>query len=64
MKTEYVIWGITATGTDEQPLFTKAADMGEAENVKKILETKYDCKKCRIQIIDGSIPDFTKTLNI
>lgn len=63
MKNEYVIWGISPTGTDEQPLFTKASDMGEAEKVKTILETKYGCTKCRIQIIDGTIPDFSKTIN-
>ena len=66
---EYVIWGLTKNqvanlNLNEQPLYTKAKSMDEARKVMRILEEKHDCHAMRIQIIDGSIPDFTKTINI
>ena len=65
---EYVIWGLTANQVvdldlNEQPLYTKATSMDEARKVMQILEEKHDCHAMRIQVIDGSIPDFTKALN-
>ena len=66
---EYVIWGLTANQVvdldlNEQPLYTKAKSMDEARKVMRVLEEKHDCHAMRIQVIDGSIPDFTKAINI
>ena len=64
---EYVVWGLTAeqvlnSDLDEQVLYTKAKSMREARKVMEILKDKHDCYAMRVQVIDGSIPDFTKTL--
>jgi hypothetical protein len=64
---EYVIWGLTADQVvdldlNEQPLYTKAKSMREAHKVMSILEKKHNCHAMRIQVIDGTIPDFAKTL--
>ena len=66
---EYVIWGLTVNQVvdldlNEQPLYTKAKSMDEARKVMRVLEEKHDCHAMRIQVIDGSIPDFTKAINI
>jgi hypothetical protein len=65
---EYVIWGLTANQVadldlNEQPLYTKATSMDEARKTMQILKEKHDCHAMRIQVIDGSIPDFTKAIN-
>ena len=64
---EYVIWGLTANQVadldlNEKPLYTKATSMDEARKIMRILEEKHDCHALRIQVIDGSIPDFTKAI--
>jgi hypothetical protein len=62
---EYVIWGLTADQTDklhEQPLYTNATSMEQARKVMRILAEKHNCHAMRIQVIDGTIPDFAKTL--
>ena len=64
---EYVIWGLTADQVidldlNEQPLYTKAKSMREARKVMRILEEKHNCYATRVQVIDGSIPDFAATI--
>jgi hypothetical protein len=62
---EYVIWGLTADQSDklhEQPLYTQAKSMEQASKVMRILKEKHNCHAMRVQVIDGSIPDFAKTL--
>lgn len=64
---EYVIWGLTADQVidldlNEQPLYTKAKSMREARKVMRILEEKHNCHAMRVQVIDGSIPDFAATI--
>jgi hypothetical protein len=62
---EYVIWGLTADQSDklhEQPLYTQAASMEQARKVMRILKEKHNCHAMRVQVIDGLMPDFTKTL--
>ena len=64
---EYVIWGLTKDQTDklhEQPLYTQAENMDQARKAMTILETKYECHSMRIQVIDGSIPDFAASVNL
>jgi hypothetical protein len=70
MKTEFIIWGIDAAkgGTIEDILHTTCETYQEAKNCIQILEKKYGCKNCRIQIIDFSQPvnfanEFAKTVN-
>lgn len=59
MNTEFVIWGIPAGECDEQLLYTKATTRQQAEQVKRILETKKGCTEVRIQSVDLDIaPDF------
>jgi len=67
MQNEYVIWGLTADQVveldlNEQPLYTKAKSMREARKVMRILEEKHNRHAMRVQVIDGTIPDFAKTL--
>lgn len=59
MKNEYIIWGIKPENNFEEILYTKATNLGQAEIVCFMLETKYQCKKCRIQILDFNT-DFNK----
>lgn len=64
MKKEFVIWGIAPNMTDEDILFTNASTLEEAQRIISILTNKYNCKNCRIQIIDFTTGiDFTKTIN-
>jgi hypothetical protein len=64
---EYVIWGLTAeqvlqSDLNEQVLYTKAKSMREARKAMSILEEKHNCHAMRVQVIDGSIPDFAATI--
>ena len=64
---EFIIWGLTENQVDtidEQPLYTKATSMDAAKTVMRILKEKHNCHSMRIQVIDGSISDFTKAINI
>jgi len=36
--------------------------MREARKVMRILEEKHNCHAMRVQVIDGTMPDFAKTL--
>lgn len=64
---EYAIWGIP-NGSSEETLLVAMpggkpiTDKSVAENLKALLETAHGCKNCRIQELDGSAPDFAKTL--
>ena len=54
---EYVIWGIPKNENYETLLMEKfegkhITDLNMAKRLKEILETKYECKKVRIQTID------------
>jgi len=51
---EFIVWGIPEGKKDEEILTTKAENMQQAKNVIKVLEKKYNAKKCRIQVIDLS----------
>jgi hypothetical protein len=65
MKNEYIIWGIAPGQKHEDILFTNAQNLAEAKKVVSILESKHNCKNCKIQIIDFSQKiDFSKTLNL
>lgn len=58
MKKEYVIWGVPKDKTEEEILFTEAQTKVEADKVIEVLQEKYGCTNCRIQVID-----FTKDFN-
>lgn len=52
--TEYVIWGISGSDSDEQILLTeikgkKIASLDQARSLAKLLETKYGARETRIQ---------------
>ena len=49
---EYYIWGIKENRKDEQILYSKCKNKKEGLKVIKILENKYNCSNCRIQIIN------------
>ena len=54
MKT-FTIWGIPPHKKyTEDILFTKARTIAEASKACEILETEYNCRNCRIQIINLS----------
>ena len=54
IKEEYVIWGVPPGKRDEEILYTKAKSMSEANRIRKVLESKYNCTKTRVQTIDLS----------
>ena len=65
LQNEYVVWGLTAAQSDklhEQPLYTQATSMEQARKVMEILSNKHGCHAMRVQVIDGTMPDFAKTL--
>lgn len=67
METEYIVWGLTKEQNDklqEQPLYTKAARLEQANKAMEILSKKYGCHAMRIQVIDGTLLDFAEALNI
>ena len=66
--TEYVIWGIAPGDPDEQILLTThggkpITSQATADALAIVLTTRHHCRECRIQAIDGSLPDFAATLN-
>ncbi|UUV43727.1 hypothetical protein RCKEEF_87 [Rhodobacter phage RcKeef] len=61
MQAEYVIWGKEKGKTDaldEVPLYTKAESMEQAERVMTILEREHGCHSMRVQVLDGTLPNF------
>jgi hypothetical protein len=66
-KKEYVIFGKVGNSKYEQLLVSEHANISslkEAKQIVEYLETKKNCKQCRIVILDGyEIPNFTKTIN-
>lgn len=66
MKKEYIIWGLKPGNNFEEILYTKAENLEQAKTVVYMLETRYDCKKCRIQILDFNTDirkDFINAIN-
>ena len=64
---EYIVWGLTADKTDkldELPLYTNAKTKQEAEKVMAILASKHGCHAMRIQVLDGSMPNFGASVAI
>ena len=58
---EYVIWGKPENSKNDSLLLTsingeKITDLKTAKKYQQILETKYNCKNCRIQEIDFTKP--------
>ena len=49
---EFYIWGVKDKEKDESILYTKCKNKEECLRVIKILENKYKCSDCRIQIMD------------
>lgn len=66
MKKEYIIWGLKPGNNFEEILYTKAENLGIAETVVYMLETRYQCKKCRIQVLNFQTDirqDFINSIN-
>jgi len=66
---EYVIWGIPEGARQETLLLARVngefiTDENEAKSLAHFLEIEKNCTKVRIQTIDGTMPDFAKTVNI
>lgn len=65
MKTEFIVWGIPPNQTMEDVLMTNATSLDMAQRQVQVLESKYGCTNCRIQILNlRDKPDFTKAINI
>lgn len=56
MKNEFPIWGTKPNEQIETLLYTKCISFNEALKVLNLLEKKYKCTKCRIQILDFNAP--------
>lgn len=61
---EFIIWGIPNGDEYEQVLYTRAESIHGAERVMAHLYKEGLATNCRIQVIDGEIPDFTKAINV
>ena len=66
---EYVIWGIPAGETSETLLIAKwegryLTNLILVKELASMLITEKGCGGVRVQVIDGSIPDFAGTINI
>lgn len=62
---ELILWATPAGQTDplyEKPIYTQGKTDADIERVKA-LAAKDGWHSFRVQVIDGSIPDFTKCLN-
>jgi hypothetical protein len=60
---EYVIWGIPPGQADETILLAEPngkpiTSIEAAQRFLERLETKHGCTRCRIQTLDGSLPNF------
>jgi hypothetical protein len=66
MKNEFPIWGIKPNEKIESLLYTKCISYKEAFKILELLENKYKCTNCRIQILDLNAPiknDFINAIN-
>ena len=54
MKTEFVHWGIPKGKKDEEILYTKSRTLDNAEEIKEVLSSEFDCREVRIQTIEFS----------
>ena len=54
MKTEFVHWGIPKGKKDEEILYTKSRTLDNAEEIKDVLSSEFDCREVRIQTIEFS----------
>jgi|TARA_B100002019_G_scaffold18693_1_gene14503 hypothetical protein len=54
MRTEFVHWGIPKGKEDEEILFTKSRTLEDAEKIKEVLSSEFDCREVRIQTIEFS----------
>ena len=54
MKTEIVHWGIPKGKSDEEILYTKSRTLDNAEEIKEVLSSEFDCREVRIQTIEFS----------
>ena len=66
--TEYVIWGKPPGDTDEQLLVVNpggkpVTKKSRAEELLVNLVKVHGCSDCRIQVLDGSLPDFVNVLS-
>lgn len=65
---EYIVWGMVKGESGplaDQPLYTLAKSMKEAESVMDVLARDHGCHTMRVQVLDLTAPpDFTKVLNI
>jgi hypothetical protein len=62
---EYVIWGKVAGKTDpldEVPLYTRCTSMEQCKGMMAYLAEKHGCHSMRVQVLDGTPPDFTKAI--
>jgi hypothetical protein len=65
--TEYAIWGIPPGQSEEtlllaMPQGKPITDRAEADKLMATLQSKHGCRNCRIQTLDGSIPNFRKAI--
>ena len=54
MRTEFVHWGIPKGKKDEEILYTKSRTLDNAEEIKEVLSSEFDCREVRIQTIEFS----------
>ena len=54
MRTEFVHWGIPKGKKDEEILYTKSRTLDNAEKIKEVLSSEFDCREVRIQTIEFS----------
>tara|TARA_R100000152_G_C6716729_1_gene143379 strand:+ start:625 stop:840 length:216 start_codon:yes stop_codon:yes gene_type:complete len=54
MKTEFVHWGIPKGKEDEEILYTKSRTLDNAEKIKEVLSSEFDCREVRIQTVEFS----------
>lgn len=53
---EYVVWGVPPGGDAETVLYTRAETLAEARRVAAVLESRHECTRTRIQIVDMDAP--------
>lgn len=58
---EHVIWGTPPNATGplaDTLLYTGCTSSEQAERIMAVLAKDHGCTKMRIQVLDGTIPDF------